>query len=567
MKTRKMSIKNKLAIYISVITVISFGLLGLISYLRVSDMLINQSKEDAMGLATVAANEVDGDLFAAISSDEDEAFATVYDALSKYKQSGILTYIYTMEKDGDKLKFVVDTDEEEPADLGEEYEWLPDMAPAFEGTTCCDQEISKDEWGQFFSAYAPIKDSLGKVVGIVGCDIEITEINQKLSALRNLILALVAGFAFICVTFAVALSRKLGSNLERLFEKVQQLSSGDGDLTQKLEITSGDELEAVANQFNVFIEQIQGLLQEIAVVSNNVDENGVGVKASVADCQIELTQISQVLEELSARMEQTSASASIISENLKLANVQITQIQSQATGSSQKARDISQEADELQVSISEKTSSAKEIVENMQVGMQEAAKQCEEVYKIDEITTEILKVASKTQMLALNANIEAARAGTFGKGFSVIASEIGDLSKQISVLVGNIQETNQNLKNAVESLIEDEGKVSEFLETTVLADYDVFAQVGKQYRDNMDEMSDILIGFTDAIDKVQGDMDTIRGSISEIDGVISDASDEVTNIHGNSLLLVENMEKLVDSANQNSQETAKMTGQIGRYKF
>ena len=100
-----------------------------------------------------------------------------------------LEYIYSMKKpEGESLMFVVDTDEVDPADVLEPYEWLPSMGPAFDGEVCADEDFTSDEWGTYLSGYAPIFDSKEKVVGIVGCDITRETINKRLSKLRILII-------------------------------------------------------------------------------------------------------------------------------------------------------------------------------------------------------------------------------------------------------------------------------------------------------------------------------------------------------------------------------------------
>lgn len=82
MKTRKMSIRAKLMVLISGMCIICLGIIGVITYNRVSHMMIEQSKESAMGLAVVAANEIDGTQFSAIETGEDAYYQIVYDSLS-----------------------------------------------------------------------------------------------------------------------------------------------------------------------------------------------------------------------------------------------------------------------------------------------------------------------------------------------------------------------------------------------------------------------------------------------------------------------------------------------------
>lgn len=190
----KLSSKNMLRICVSVISIICIILIGMLFYKRGSDLVIVQSQNEATAMARSAAEKLDGDRFAAIDSDKSEGFKYVYDELSKYKGSESLEFIYTMKMLGDELVFVVDTDEEAPADYLEPYEWLETMAPAFEGTVCADDEFTTDEWGTYISGYAPIFDSKNQVVGIVGCDIKKSTIDGRIATLRNIIIIGFVGF-------------------------------------------------------------------------------------------------------------------------------------------------------------------------------------------------------------------------------------------------------------------------------------------------------------------------------------------------------------------------------------
>lgn len=201
--------KQRYSLYIIIVSLLCFSLLGVIIYNNVSDMMIEQSKSNAMGLSVIAANEIDGDIFETIRSEEDEGFSYVYDLIEKYKDYNMLEYIYTMRLEDGVLTFVVDADPEDPAKCGEEYEWLEDMEPAFAGQVCCDKSLTQDKWGKFFSAYAPIFNSNHEVVGIVGCDIMTSDINARLERLSRMIIILISTFAIICLIALILISKDM----------------------------------------------------------------------------------------------------------------------------------------------------------------------------------------------------------------------------------------------------------------------------------------------------------------------------------------------------------------------
>lgn len=215
MKTRKIKLEEKFILFIFLIGVIGFGLLGYISYSQIGSIMIEQNKEDAMGIAATAARAVDGDVFEAISDTEETGYHDTYAILENFRQNNLIIFIYAMKQEGDHLVFVIDTDVEEPAAFGEAYEFLEDMKPAFAGEVCCDQQITSDKWGTYFSAYAPIFNSRGEVVGIVGADIPFKAINGILGQLRNLIILILSVFSVLSILAYIVLSKHLiGRNMQ-----------------------------------------------------------------------------------------------------------------------------------------------------------------------------------------------------------------------------------------------------------------------------------------------------------------------------------------------------------------
>lgn len=185
--TGKFTFKRLVAICL--ISILCFVILGVFFFRKGSQIVFNQAKNEAMQIAQTAAGDIDGDVFLAIKEKDSQGFRDVYDKLSKYKSNKSLGYIYSMKKsEEENLVFVVDTDEVAPADIFEPYEWLPGMVSAFDGEVCADEDFTSDEWGTYLSGYAPILDSKDTVVGIVGCDITIGTINDRLAKLRILII-------------------------------------------------------------------------------------------------------------------------------------------------------------------------------------------------------------------------------------------------------------------------------------------------------------------------------------------------------------------------------------------
>ncbi|MBQ1171456.1 MAG: EAL domain-containing protein [Lachnospiraceae bacterium] len=209
MKRRMVKLEEKFILLIIAVGFICFGFLGYLSYSQISKIIIAQNTQDAMGVAQTAACEIDGDMFEQISAEGDEFYQQVYNILSNHRSNELIQYIYTMKRVDDEVVFVVDTDVNDPAGFLEKYPYLDPNLPVFNGEICCDLAKTSDQWGEYFSAYAPIINSKGEVVGLVGCDIAVANINRILSRLRNLILILISVFAVVAILASVLVSRIL----------------------------------------------------------------------------------------------------------------------------------------------------------------------------------------------------------------------------------------------------------------------------------------------------------------------------------------------------------------------
>lgn len=567
MKTRKLSIRVKLTIIISLVSIIGFCLMGIITYSRVSRILINQIKSDAMGLARVAAGEIEGDIFASIESEEDEAYQIVYDSLDKFKMSETIQYIYSMKQVGDKQAvFVVDTDEEAPADLNEEYEWLEDFEPAFAGEVCADTDITTDEWGSYFSAYAPIMED-NQVVGIVGCDVSVESVNKSLSQLRVMIIILVVVFVILCVGAANVIGAVIGGNLKRLNKKIKDINSGDGDLTKKVEISSGDELEVIADEVNSFISSIRQLVEGVADTTEVVTYNSDGMDTAVKECRDNLNEIADDLQDLSANMEETSAKTTLIVSNLDNSNGIVQEVYNNANESAKEALDISEDVDSKREDIIRRSKHAAEIVNRLKNELEETAEKCTKIYEIKRMTDEILAVSDTTKMLSLNANIEAARAGAAGKGFAVIADDVQKLSDQITSLVEDIQQTNEEVVDSVDMLIKQVSETNDFLKNTILVDYSNYETIGTDYSNQMRNMSELLSNMDGDLERVKELFNDMKNDAAEINVAIEASTEKITNVAANSVTLEESMVNLSGKAGMNNEVAESLKGSVTKFKY
>lgn len=199
MGNKGLRLEEKFILLIVAIGVICFGLLGYLSYAQFSSIIVHQRQEDAQMIAeasSVFLGSVDVD---EIVSEEDAAFAAIKDELIKYHTNKWISNIYVLKAADGELLFLAETGDRLGFGLGEVYTRNDPVKLALEGSS-----ISSE-----YSAYAPIKDEDGSVVGVVGVELAVDRIQQILLNLRTLVVVLVTFFA----AFSILLSIWISSNL------------------------------------------------------------------------------------------------------------------------------------------------------------------------------------------------------------------------------------------------------------------------------------------------------------------------------------------------------------------
>ena len=175
-------------------------------------------------------------------------------------------------------------------------------------------------------------------------------------------------------------------------------------------------------------------------------------------------------------------------------------------------------ADQLQRTTISSSNKALEIFEEMKIKTQEAIEKSKAVDQINNLTENIKQISSKTNLLALNANIEAARAGEAGKGFAVVATEIGNLSNQTYATVDGITEMVTEVNSAVNSMTDCMTTIMDFLENTVVLDYNSFREIGKEYQADANTFADAMGRIYSEITKLDDENYILLG-VAKLDDI------------------------------------------------
>ena len=319
-KTRRLSIMMKILIPASVLITIMCFVLGMSSYSTMNTGMTSMGVEEAQMAANIAVSVVDGDTLSTLTPgcEDSEGYLSVLQSLRAVQKTCGIEFLYTLYAENGTVFYGVDTDETEgQAAYGEEFEVsYEELADVFAGESYVQEFIDKTEDGELISAYLPIKNAAGQVVAVLGCDYNAANVSRRLSASRTSLITITVICLVVALVILGLVIARISRGLRVVDRKIYDLVHSEGDLTQKLDIRSGDELELIANNVNKLLEHIRGIMLNISANSQTLNESSEKIVTSLSQAGVSVTDVSATMEQMSAAMEETSASLSQVNDSV-----------------------------------------------------------------------------------------------------------------------------------------------------------------------------------------------------------------------------------------------------------
>ncbi|MBQ4283515.1 MAG: methyl-accepting chemotaxis protein [Lachnospira sp.] len=570
-KVRKLSIKVKLLVPTGLIVAMVAIVMGIVAYIQLNSNLVKAGVDQADMAANIAVNSINVELLQKIKPGEEksEAYGSIYYTMTKNREVCGIKYLYTLYEENGVVYYGVDADETTNRNnIGTQFEVsYAELKDVFDGGEYVQDYIDSTEDGDLISVYKPISDKNGKVIGVLGCDYDASEVVESL----NKSIMYIAIVTTICVVLALTvvglIVGKFLTVLKSVDNKVYDLVHSEGDLTKKLDVKSGDEMELIANNVNSLLEHIRVIMEEIAKNSASLKISSANVATHLADTDMQVSDVSATMEQMSAAMQETSASLVGINDAVIRIHEAIMNISDSAAQEKVTSNTIAAKADEVyndaighRVEAIEKASEMKRIV-NQKI---EESKSVEE---INVLTENILGIASQTNLLALNANIEAARAGEAGKGFAVVAGEIGKLAQDSATAAGRIREVSNIVINAVNMLAQESENMVAFMDEVAMAGYDKLLETSKSYRDDVKNTENIMEEFAKASEQLKCDIDEIKESVSAVNIAVEESANGITNVTMLAADIKENVTQIEGEASGNTAVANDLNTEVNKFKL
>ena len=299
-KTRKMSVRAKILLSTSVLILIICIALGGATFRRIKDSMIDMGIEEADMTATIVLKVIDKDMVKGLEPgcEDGEEYQSLLASMRDVQKSCGIAFLYTLYTDGNKVYYGVDTDDTDGQHLvGEVFEVsYEELADVFAGEPYVQDFIDSTEDGHLISVYQPILDESGKVIGVLGCDYDASSVITRLDGMLKQVIEI----AVLCLLAAIIILNmvvgQMTKSLRIVNQKIYDLVHSEGDLTQKLDIKTGDEMELIAGNVNTLLEHIRKIMLNIAGNSVRLNGSSQTVAQNISSAGVNITDVSTTIE-------------------------------------------------------------------------------------------------------------------------------------------------------------------------------------------------------------------------------------------------------------------------------
>lgn len=374
-----------------------------------------------------------------------------------------------------------------------------------------------------------------------------------------------AVIVIICSIVMLVIVQRILVGLKKVNKKIHDIVETDGDLTQKVEVKSQDEIGEIAANINVLLDYIRTVITNISENTNMLNHVISLSRDKAENSHEKINNISGNMLQLSSAMQQTIASVQKMDGAVRVINEYVHEMDKQVEGGTQLADTINKKASALVVETKTKTDKVKQKVEQIENSLKSKLADSRQAENIRKLTEKILEISSQTELLALNANIEAAKAGEAGKGFAVVANEIGVLSKDTTESAQEIQMISEVVLSTVASLADEAENMLNFMNEQTLAGYGQLIDTGTQYSKDAQSFYQMMQEYLMQARRLGEEVDRIKISMSEITKASDESINNIEDVTNNISNLSEDLEANKNQAESNLRAVENLETEVQKF--
>lgn len=568
-RTRRLTIRAKILIPSIIIVVLVCGLMGYNSYTRFEKSMVRMGVEEADMAATIVADSLDAKLVykVTVGSEGTQVYQNLQGDLRKKQKACGIAFLYTLYTDGKKVYYGVDSDED-AAKVGDEFaDSYAELEPVFGGKEYIQDYIDHTEDGDLITVYKPIEDNAGKVVAILGCDYDASSITAELQKAVVQTLQIGGICLILAILILTIIVSRITKGLMQVNAKIYDLVHNEGDLTQKLDVRSGDELELIAGNVNELLAYIRKIMIGISSGSMRLMSSSRKMVDHLSSADESITDVSATMQEMSAAMEETTSSLNQITEAIDEIYSSVERIAGNADAGKVSSQEMESRASGANDAAAEGEKKANIETEKMAASLNEKIAKSKSVEQIEILTSNIIEITEQTNLLALNASIEAARAGEAGRGFAVVADEIGKLAGNSADAAARIRQVSAEVIQAVDELAEGSQQMIEFVRNSTEEGFGGLVATSENYATDANAMRAMMEQFAQTAEELRSTMDGIRESISAVNIAVEESAKGIAGVSESSVQLTGNVNDIQSEASDNNGIAEDLAKEVGKFKL